>query len=216
MNAETLVGLFGGTFNPVHNGHLRLARAAADSLGLQKLIFIPSAIPPHKDLAGDTAPKHRLRMVELAIQGDPLFEVSGVEVSRGGPSYTLTTLQQMHRKMPGARFVFLIGADAWLEIGAWHRVQDVLPLADWALMRRPGFDLGSDVESLGELSSEFEEVAGAFVHKDSGARIFDIDLPLIDISSSAIRQKIQSGESIRGMTPQAVVEYIERENLYSG
>ncbi len=214
MTGEKLVGLFGGTFNPVHNGHIRLARAAAEILKLTKLIFIPSALPPHKDLADDMDPKHRLRMVRLAAGNDPLLDVSDVEVRRGGQSYTLETLRRMHRDYPNCRFVFFIGSDAWIDIAAWHRVRDLLPLADWALMRRPGYAVEKPMKYLGALEKDFEKVDDGWRHKESSAKIFTIDLPLFDISSTEVRRKIKEGQSVRGMIPDAVAAYIQRENLY--
>lgn len=217
MGGLARIGLFGGTFNPIHMGHLRLAGSVADLLHLDKVLFIPAAMPPHKDLAEGVTGEHRLAMARLAAGCDPRFSVSEIEVRRGGESYTLATLEALRQSSPRAGYTFLIGTDAYREIASWFRVERVLPLADWAVMRRPGTRMSDLGKPLGRLAEVFEnEVEGSLRHRDSGTRIFFVDIPRVDISSTRIRRDLRRGRRVHGKVPEEVEAYIAAEGLYRG
>ena len=215
MTDRKKIGLFGGTFNPIHRGHVSAARAVAEKLSLLKVIFIPSSRPPHKELEDKTAPSHRLAMVKLAIAGDPLLGVSDIEVARGGESYTLFTLKEMRKNLPQAHFTFILGVDAYLEISAWHRFKEVLPLVDWAVIGRPGYRLPDLANPLKDIAAAFHGKDGNVIMRDDPpTRIFFLAVPETDISSSDVRAAVRLGGPIRNLVPDAVAAYIEKNGLY--
>lgn len=185
------LGLYGGTFDPVHNAHLAVARAAADAFGLDKLLLIPNRQPPHKQSLTDAPYEHRLRMVELACREDARFEACDIE-NRDGKSYTIQTLLHLRDKYDAAtRFYFLIGADAFAEVLTWYRVEEVFQMTEFIVAARPGFD--------------YTTPAGACVHR--------LDTIAFRESSSAIRSQIAADEPPVGLPPQ-VAEYIKKHGLY--
>lgn len=185
------LAVFGGTFDPIHMAHTRVAREAADRFRLDKVLFVPAAHPPHK-LNGQTTPfEHRCRMVELACAEDPRFEPSRLEEGRE-KSYTVHTLERLRAALgPGDELFFLIGADAFAEIGTWHRSQDVLRMVDFIVVSRPGYDL----------------------RVPEGARVHRLETLALPLSSSEIRRQLEATGSAEGLHPQ-VLEYIRRHGLY--
>jgi nicotinate-nucleotide adenylyltransferase len=192
----------GGTFDPIHNGHLNAAREAARILGLQRVLLIPSARPPHKGTADESSAEHRLAMTRSAAEHDPLFEVLDLEIARGGNSYTLHTLQELRRRFP--------------DDGTWYRLAEVLPLCDWAVLRRPGHHLPSLIEPLGEHGAGFvgDDRRGV-VRASPLTRIFYVLIAETDVSSTRIREKVGAGLSIEGDVPPSVADYIRRHGLYA-
>jgi len=186
-----MIGLFGGSFDPVHHGHLIVAQVAAERLGLESLRFLPAREQPFKRGRHRTSPEHRAAMLSLASSNAPGFAVETVELDRAGPSYTVHTLEELHRREPEAEFMLLLGADAATELPAWHEVGRIPELARLAVFARPG----STVPSL-PFSAEV------------------IEVPAIDISATEVRRRIARGESIRYWVPDAVAEYIARHRLY--
>lgn len=198
------VGLFGGSFDPIHFGHLVVAEQARERLGLERVIFIPGRRPPHK-LDKRLAPgEDRLAMVGLAIAGHPAFEASDIELGRDGPSYSLITVEQLQAAHHGWEVYFLIGGDTLPELPTWYHVAELADLCQFAVFARPGERLG-DVEPLRGVLAE-EQIAGIQAHC--------FETPLIGISSTALRRRVGEGRSIRYLVPEAVRRYIEDHGLY--
>lgn len=193
------IGVLGGTFDPIHNAHLFIALDAGANLGLDRVLVMPNAIPPHKTQVSVTDAIHRLRMVELAVAGCPGLDAESMEVVRGGPSYTVTTLRLLHQRHPGAELVFLTGADAVAEIGTWREPDEVVRLCRLVAVSRPGMGL----EHLRER-----------VRPNLFRHIEVHTVPEIGISSTMIRERVRAGLPIRFLTPDAVVQYIEENGLY--
>jgi len=188
------LGIFGGTFNPIHMGHLLIADAAAEALKLDRVIFIPSATPPHKQPRVLADARHRLRMVKLAIHGNPRFGCSDIEVRRSGPSYSVETLRQLRHAMPRATFYFLIGADSLRELHMWREAPALARLCEFICVARPGERMPPP------------RLRGLRVHKLLGHPA--------DISSSDVRERLARGASVRYLVPDAVRRYIQKTGLY--
>jgi nicotinate-nucleotide adenylyltransferase len=198
---------FGGTFNPVHVGHLIVARAVAEQLGAQRVALVPSAIPPHKACPGIRA-EDRLAMLKLAVQDDELFEVNPTELQRPGPSYTIDTLAVLRRLHgPQVELVWVVGLDMLVELPAWHRAAELVEQARIVTAMRP--------PAPGNLDDILSPLLAAF-GPDRAARLrADIlPTPLIEISATQIRQRVRQRRSIRYLVPDAVAQYIERQGLY--
>lgn len=184
-------GLLGGSFDPVHHGHLIAADRAAEALGLARVLFVPCASQPLKP-EGPVAPaEHREAMLVLALAGHPRFALESLELSRPGPSYTVDTLRALRRREPRERFVLILGADAAVELPRWRAADEVARLAEIAVLTRPGVS----------------EVASAFV-------THFVATPAIEISARDIRARCLAGKSIRYLVPDAVADYITRHRLY--
>jgi nicotinate-nucleotide adenylyltransferase len=195
------MGVFGGTFDPPHIGHLWLATMAADELGLDRVLFMPAAKPPHKRRRMTPA-AHRLLMTRLAIAADPLFEVSGIEMERPGPSYTVDSLRELQRLYGDEARLFLIMAvDSLMQIDAWRDPERILALAEWAVGPRPG----TAAPSRNWLDRRFGEAA---------SRIHLLEGPGLAISASEIRERVAAGRAIRYLVPRVVEELILDRGLY--
>ncbi|MFQ6048834.1 MAG: nicotinate-nucleotide adenylyltransferase [Phycisphaerae bacterium] len=202
---DTRIGLFGGTFNPIHVGHLIVARAAAEQLHLTKMIFVPSARPPHKPAEALPEPQQRLQMVRLAIAGQELFEASDCELRRGGPSYTIETVAHFRQRFgPQAELFWLIGADSLTELASWHRIEALVEACQIATARRSGWDAP-------DLSPLRRRLSNKQIQRLEAAIL---STPRIDISASQIRQRIRQGLSIRWLVPEPVEQYIVQHRLY--
>ncbi len=202
------VALYGGSFNPVHHAHLIAARAVAENLDISRVVLIPSANPPHKQSSSDLADAgHRLEMVRLAIAGEPLFEASDIEIQRSGPSYTILTVQAFRESLgAGVPLYWIIGADSLVELGTWYRISELLDLCRIVTAARPGFD-APDLRVL-EPPLTAEQT-----HR---LREGILATPQIDISATGIRRRIGQGRSVRHLLPDAVIDYLERHQLYRG
>ncbi len=195
------LGIYGGTFDPPHLGHLILAETAADSLGLTQVLFVPAADPPHKNESDlRAAAVHRAAMVEGAIEGNPRFALSRVDLDRPGPHYTVDMLRLLHEEHPGAELVFLIGADSLRTLPQWSRPLELITLATLGVMRRPGVE--PDLTAL-------ERVIPGL-----SWRVQWIDAPLIDIAASDIARRLKTGYSVRYQLPNVVRDYIDAHGLY--
>lgn len=210
------IGVLGGTFDPIHHGHLRLAEEAADRLGLAAVSLIPAGQPPHR-AAPRVAAEHRLAMVQAAIAGNPLLQVDAGEIAAAGPSYTVLTLERLRATHgPLQPLVLLLGADAFLGLTTWHRWRELFDLAHIAVATRP-----SHVLEIGqmatELAAEFRRrqahAAAALVTAPVGV-IIPFGITPLDISATAIRAGLAAGASVRYLLPDGVLEYIQRHNLY--
>ncbi len=213
------IGILGGTFNPIHLGHLVIAEEARDAFSLEKVLFIPAKIPPHKDTGPVISSEHRLRMVRLAIDGNPSFEVSDIELKREGPSYSVDTLRQLHRSFgEGVELSFILGWDSFEEIHTWKDYKELFCLANFIVTNR----YEHRKEGIGgtlpvEIRDAFwyDKTKDLFIHR-SNHFVAYLDTPLIDISSTEIRKRVREGRTIRYLVPRKVVEYIEAHGLYGG
>lgn len=213
MTARPRVGLVGGTFDPVHHGHLSAARAAQDALDLDSVRFIPSSQPPHRTDSPRASGYHRVQMIKLAVADTPGWEVSDLELTREGPSYTDDTLTALQRQGLTPRDMFFItGADAFADIATWHRYPDVLDRAHFLVPARPGTTLASLRDRLPDLAARM--IAPGDLHDSDEPRIILLEADTPDVSSTDIRRRVQHGESIRGLVPEAVAAYIDQNLLY--
>ena len=198
------LGVFGGSFDPAHYGHLLLAECCREQCRLDAVWFVPAAVPPHKRQRELTAAEHRIEMLELAIAGHPAFAVSRYETDRGGINYTVETLAHFHQEDPQRELFFLLGADTLEDLPTWHRPERVCELAIPVVVRRSGFDRPDFGCLVGIISPPRIEV----MHRHQ------VDMPEIGISSTEIRRRVAAGLSIRYQTPRAVEKYIETHGLY--
>ena len=199
--------LFGGTFDPVHNGHLIIARAVGEQRGYRKITLVPSSRGPHKGPAA-ASDADRVKMLQLAVEGDDLFEVSQIELQRPAPSYTYDTLREIRESCGADRPIdLIIGADMLADLPNWYRADDVVKLARLVIAARPPWDQQS-----AEIADLLDERFGKCLAEDMIEGI--CKTPLIGISSTDIRQRLGEGLSVRYMVPDAVGEYIKKHNLY--
>jgi len=187
-------------FNPPHIGHLALARAAAEQLGLGRVLLTPVLVPPHKPAKWDPGANHRLAMCRLAIDEDPLLEVCTLELERPGPSYTVDTLRSIHDSNPDAELTLIVGADMARTLASWRSPRKILSLARVAVAEREG--------------STRHEVSAALAHLDGSARVAFVDMAPLDISSSLVRRRLTAGEPIDGLVGAEVAGYIAEHELY--
>ncbi len=215
------LGILGGTFNPIHYGHLAAAEEVSDRLGLQRVLFVPSFIPPHKKDEDMPSVIHRMEMVRLAIADNPLFEPSDIELKRGGMSYTIDTINTLRQSLHDAELYFITGLDSFLEIQTWNRWEMLMTLCGFVVLSRPGYRF-QDLSGIDFMKSAEEELAAL----DRGLRkqavvrsrtytVFLEMIPLYDISSTDIRRRIKEGRSIKYLLPDKVENYIIKNKLYA-
>jgi nicotinate-nucleotide adenylyltransferase len=212
------IGIFGGTFDPIHFGHLRLAQEIAEFLRIGEVRFVPGGTPPHRAAPQVTA-EQRLAMVELAIAGNPLFALDEREVRRSGPGYTVDTLAEVRRAVGVQRpLCLLLGADAFLELATWHRWHELFALAHVVVAHRPGFPPESWPARMPEpLAREYAArlVRQPFaVHLAPAGGIATVAIAALDISASLIRDSLARGVSPRYLLPDPVLDYIRSHGLY--
>jgi nicotinate-nucleotide adenylyltransferase len=211
------VGIMGGTFNPVHLGHLRAAEEVAESLQLAQVIFMPAAKPPHKSEVGLVPFEHRYRMLELAVARNPLFELSDLEHQRPEKSYsveTLTQLSNQHGK--GNELYFVLGLDAFLELPTWKSYRELFSLCHFVVVARPGFSPKSLDAMLQTQVADgyfFDSNVQGYVHPRRFT-VYYREVTLLDISSSNIRDRLAKGFSVRYLLPEKVEDYIRKRGLY--
>lgn len=198
------LGIFGGTFDPVHYGHLVLAEQCREQCGLDEVWFIPAAEPPHKSTSRITPAANRCEMVQFAIAGHPQFRLSTIEIDRPGPSYTVTTLEQLKSENHSRDLFLLIGADSVRDLPHWRQPERILELATVVAVNR-GQSAPLDWTSLNSIS-----------HASVESRITSINMPAIDLSATDIRKRISENRSIRYLVPRVVEIYIQEKGLYSG
>lgn len=210
-----MIGLLGGTFDPIHLGHLDVARAALQALGLERVLLIPSRTPPHRT-APRAAGKARLEMLQLALAGEPRLESSTIELDAAGPSYTSSTLDRFaERGVDTHTLCFITGADAFAEIPTWHQYPDLLDRCQFAAVSRPGCPAERLRTVLPRLASRMITVAKNQAYATSSqASIFLIDATTAPVSSTDVRARIARGSSITGLVPDAVAAYIDEHRLY--
>lgn len=205
-------GVFGGTFDPIHYGHLRLAEDMADALGLERVVFIPAGQPPHRGVPR-TAARHRLEMVRRAIAGNPRFEADACEVERDAPSYTVDTLTALRARLRDEQPLWLLlGADAFMGLPTWHDWRRLFELANLAVAARPGTPL-LDADAMPTMLKS--EVAQRQSLKDAAGGVLIRQTPPLDISATAIRDTLARRGSARYLLPDAVLDYIHEHQLYT-
>lgn len=219
--APSRVGIYGGTFNPIHLGHLRAAEEVAEALELERVLFVPSATPPHKlEEPGDAiAPAaDRFAWVRLATQDNPRFGVDDVEVARGGTSFLVDTLAALRAKL-AAELVFLVGSDAFAEMGAWRAPRELFRLAHYAVIARPPLRDGHLARWLPEAVRDDVEIAAdgrSGRHRSAGTRIWLVEIAGLAVSSSEIRRRLQAGRSVRYLLPEPVHRAVLASGAYAG
>jgi len=190
------VGLLGGTFDPVHNGHLLAAETARDALGLDEVWFIPTLVPPHKPQPGTDGARRR-DMLEAALANNPAFRVEDIELRKEGTSYTIETVTELRRRYPATQFHWIVGSDMIRDLPNWRRAEELAEAVDFIGLERP--DQPSDDALLPEYIR---------------SKLVRASMPLLGISSTDIRRRIREGRSVRYMLPDPVIEYIQRDGLY--
>jgi len=196
------LGIMGGTFDPIHYGHLVAAEMARSKFNLSKVLFIPSGTPPHKDRSDISAAGLRFEMIELAIQDNPAFDISALELEREGPSYTVDTLRVL-RTWPEHKLYFITGTDALREIFSWREAEEILIMTEFIGAARPGFDAS---DFLVQVQQEHPETQG---------RIHYLEVPALAISSTDIRARVKRGQPIRYLLPEPVRLFIQQHGLYT-
>jgi len=211
------IGIFGGTFDPVHLGHLRAAEDLREALELAEIRFVPAAIPPHKDARAVTAPAARLRMLELATEGVPGFRVWPVELERQGPSYSIDTVRALRAEVgPSQRIAFALGRDAFAEFDTWKEHAAIFALCDVVVMSRPPQDerlTMADIPVAARQAFCYDPASGSF-HHESGHRVIPLSVVPLDISATDIRARLAAGRSIRFLVPAPVEAYLASTHLY--
>jgi nicotinate-nucleotide adenylyltransferase len=195
------VGILGGTFNPPHLGHLMCARQAHDELGLDRVLIVVAAVPPHKDVPDDPGVDHRLAMCRLVGELEPWLEVCEAELRRPGPSYTITTLREIDANQPGDELTLIVGADMALSLPTWHEPAAILGLASLAVAERSGISRADVLDQVRRIGPD--------------ARLRFLDAPGLDVSSSVVRRAVGDGRQIRDLVPDAVADYIQERRLYA-
>lgn len=195
------LGVLGGTFDPVHFGHLFAAEEAADRLGLYRVLFVPTREPPHKQAEPVATAEQRLAMVRLAVDGNPLFEVCTLELERAGPSYTVDTLGALGRLYPRDELHFIVGMDSLRDMPLWYQPRGVASLARIVAVARGG----EGPVDLREVEALVPEVRG---------RVSVIERPALEISGTELRRRIAEGHPVRYLVPDSVIAYIEEQGLY--
>ena len=199
------LGVLGGTFDPIHNGHIAAADAAQRALTLEAVTLVPSRIPPHRQDPVGASGEDRYAMAALAAAERPGWTASRLELDREGPSYTYDTLVELRNQFPGTQIFFILGADAFAEIATWSRYPAVLDLANFVVVSRPGITL----------DSLHERVPSAFSPRPSATtRVIPVETSTPDVSSTEIRRRIRAGESLARLVPDAVARYIHAHRLY--
>lgn len=211
------IGLMGGTFNPVHLAHLRIAEEAREACALDRVAFIPAADPPHKPLTGGISFELRCEMVRMAIAGNPAFEFSDIEGERAGKSYSIDTVEIFAARHPADELFFIIGGDSFLEFGLWHRYAEFFEICSLIVVERPGCPISNPLETLPvAIRGEFRYTAATrqLVHR-TGRSIQILRGCPLDISSTEIRRLVAAGRSISYLVPPNVEAYIKNQRIYT-
>lgn len=192
--------IFGGTFNPVHNGHLIMAQMAFDKFRLDKMLFIPCYLPPHKGSREIAPAQDRMEMLRRAIKGNPHFSISDIEIKRGGRSYSIDTIKGLkNSSKPTDRYYFLIGSDSLRDFYSWVEADELLKLCEFIVVERPGLSVAQIFRKSPRKKKYFTKIVSEFP---------------VGISSTDIRRRVRSGKSIRFLVPDRVEKYIEQKGLY--
>ena len=216
MTAAGGIGVLGGSFNPVHVAHLRAAEEVREGQGLDTVLLVPAAIPPHKDATGIAPADHRLRMLELAIAGRPGLVASRLELDRPGPSYTIDTLRVLREQIGDGRLVFAVGWDAFRELGTWKDYTEIFAVSDVVVVTRPPGPTRLTLDDIPVAAKQafcYDPSSESFRHA-SGHVLSLQRITALDISAAAIRAHVAAGRSIGFLVPAAVETYIQAHRLY--
>lgn len=214
------LGILGGTFNPIHYGHLAAAEEVRSRLNLDRILFLPSFHPPHKQEDEIPSAGQRMDMVKLALKGNPLFEASDIEIRRGGRSYTIDTIDAIRRKEEDAELYFITGLDSFLEIQTWKEWARLLTMCSFVVLSRPGYHFSSlkKIEFLAPAEQDLGALdTGILAHqviRTAGTSVYLEVIPLYDISSTDIRKRIRDKGSVKYLLPESVETYIIDNKLY--
>ncbi|HSC27448.1 MAG TPA: nicotinate-nucleotide adenylyltransferase [Vicinamibacterales bacterium] len=215
MTSHARIGILGGTLDPVHTGHLEAAEAARGALALDRVIFLPTRVPPHRPSEPAASSCHRFAMASLAVNGVAGFEASDLELRAPGPSYTADTLGRLHQSgLVPAQIFFITGADAFAEIDTWHRFPEVLDMSHFVVVSRPGHEalaLRTRLPRLADRMAPGTRVAA----QASQPSIFLVDARTADVSSTDIRRRLSAGEPVHRLVPPSVETHIRQHGLYS-
>jgi len=208
----TRLGVLGGTFDPIHNGHLDLAAAAREALSLDQVVLLPSHVPPHRDTPGASA-AHRFAMTALAVADHPELVASDFELAAPGPSYTSMTLDRLEATgIDTTSLFFVLGADAFADIASWKDYPVILDRCHLVVVSRPGTPAADLRRLLPDLESRMVDGSG---ETNAGSRVFLVEATTSPVSSTDVRQRLADGRSVAGLVPDAVAAYIRRHELYS-
>jgi len=185
------IAIFGGTFNPIHTGHLVMAELSRERYHLDEVIFVPSCLPPHKTITNLATPRDRFAMAKKAVRGNPFFRISDYEIKKRGKSYTIDTVTYFRDKYKGAQLFFIIGADSYKQLSSWKDINEILKDVTFIVVNRPGYR-----------------------GQKGRIRHLSVTMPGLDISSSYIRGRLKQGKSIKYLVPDSIIRYIEEQKLY--
>jgi nicotinate-nucleotide adenylyltransferase len=223
--AELRLGVLGGTFNPIHLGHLVLAESFRERLALDRILFVPAGVPPHKAADDLVSALHRYTMSALAVSGHPAFSVSDLEVRRTGPSYSVDTVEAIAGEWAGARLFFLMGSDTFLDLPTWRTPERLSAWATLAVGHRTGSEFAPDTAAaravlarLGRRGWHRIPAAGLTdaVHAIAPDEVLLVEVRSLPVSAREIRRRLAAGQSIRYLVPLPVAEYIAQQRLYAG
>lgn len=208
------VGIYGGTFDPVHNGHLEVARRVLELFELDEVIFVPACVPPHKRNANITSAFHRFAMVALAVEADQRLLVSTVELDAPDRPYAVDTVARMQNET--RRLFFIIGADSWSEINTWHEWRRLIAMCDLIVVTRPGYDVESKVHNFADVRGKGQQAIAELVENETRPRVFVTDVAMMDVAATRIRTAARAGnfEELKTSVPLSVAAYIEKHGLY--
>ncbi len=207
MKKRRAIGVMGGTFNPIHYGHLVTAEEALVQFGLEKVIFMPSARPPHKEDREILPPEERYLMTVIATASNPDFDVSHLEIERQGPSYTVDTIKSLRDQFPDRQIYFITGADAVWEILTWKDTEELAELTTFIAATRPGYSL-EKFKKLHVLPDDEPRPKGK-------PKVYIMEIPALAISSTDIRQRVRDGRPIRYLVPEGVANYIHKSGFWT-
>lgn len=202
MANNKALGILGGTFDPIHYGHLVAAEYAAYGFHLDRVIFVPAAQPPHKDAQGVLSAEHRLAMVKLAIADNPAFELSSLEIDRSGVSYTVDTIETLSQTYPDTDIYFIMGMDSIYILDTWKDIERLVAMCRFIVVTRPAYQLDRSEPALQKVPETFWNQADF------------LEVPAVDISSTNLRCRVRQGQPIRYLLPPAVEQYIYNNSLY--
>lgn len=211
------VAIYGGTFDPVHNGHLEVARRVQQLFEIEEVIFVPACVPPHKRNANITSAFHRFAMLALATEEDQKLRISTIELDAPELPYAVETVDRM--KDVSARMFFLIGADSWAEISTWHEWEKLIAMCDLIVVTRPGCEIRMDncsPAAVVDLRGLGRQAIDDLVKENGKPRVFVTDAAMVDVSATRIRAAVQANDlaALKGLVPPAVARYIDKYNLY--